>query len=605
MKKTIIYIFAAIAVTVSCTDTITPQGGVKTELTASAESQDGLTRTSLDNGSSVLWSEGDKLGVLYRCEPAGFNDEFTLTEGAGQLKGKFEGAMTSVEAADYYAVYPFSASAEITSTAIRIPVASTQKYSAGSFSAGVNLSVARFTYEERSQLSFKNLCGILRLLLKGQAGTTVSSITLTDKAGANLWGTASISLASLDSKPEMTLSGGTADLTLTDINVALSTSEAAEFLFVVPAGVFGKGFSARVTDTAGNIYNIDTDLDNTVRRATVHTMPEITLPDPVPAVDLSASGTANCYVIESSSEGEYCFFCGAKGNAGLNPAAGNAISAASASVLWETFNTSETPQLNEIISGVHVRDGKIYFHHTGKAGNVIIAAKDAGGEILWSWHIWCVSTPLKALGPLPSGAYILDRSLGCLSDGPVRPLAYQWGRKDPFVLSVTSSTSSAYCSVRGAVKEIVTRQAEGVEEAVKNPTTFFAQSGYYNWLNATNDGLWGTSKTIYDPCPNGYKVMPSGTFTGITASDFTSTTDGFNLSHDGVNLGYFPMGTYINQNGSSLASGSAIYVWSSYAVNARATFMRLSSGTFESDRSLSTSYQSNCVLALSVRCVRE
>ena len=601
MKKTILYIFAAAAITVSCTVEITPQGSVKTELTASAEA----TRTSLDNSNNVLWSAGDKLSVLYMSGSAGFNDEFTLTEGAGQLKGKFEGTMASTEAADYYAVYPFSAEAEITSSVIRMPLPATQKYAAGSFSVGTNPAVAHFTYAGRSELSFKNLCGVLKLQIKGESSVKVSSITLTDKAGASLWGTASIPLSSVDGKPEMTLSGGTSDITLSDINVPLSPSAASEFLLVVPAGALSKGFTVRVSDTDGNIYNLDTDVDNTVRRATVHTMPEITLSAPVPAVDLSAAGTANCYVIDSSSEGEYCFFCGSKGNAGLNPTGSSAISVASASVLWETFNTSETPQLNEIISGVYVKDNKIYFHHTGKAGNVVIAAKDAGGEIVWSWHIWCVSTPLKALGPLPSGAYILDRALGCLSDGTVRPLAYQWGRKDPFVLSVTSSTSSAYCSVRGAVKEIVTRQADGVADAVKHPTTFFAQSGYYNWLNTTDDGLWGTTKTVYDPCPNGYKVMPSGTFAGIEAADFTSTTDGFNLSHGGINLGYFPMGTYINQNGSSLASGSAIYVWSSYAVNARATFMRLSSGSFESDRTLSTSYQSNCVLALSVRCVRE
>ena len=602
--KNRVYTIVAALLAISCTNDIIPGGSVKTQLQASAESQAELSRTSLDNSLKVLWSEGDKVGVLYLSDGASVNDEFTLTEGAGQLKGKFEGTLVSSQAADYYAVYPFSAEASVTSKAITLPLAATQKYAAGSFAAGTNPSVAHFTYDNRSNLSFRNLCGLFKLQLKGEPTITVASITLTDKGGKKLWGTASIDLSSVDSQPSVTIVGGSSELTLTDINVTLNASKAADFYFVVPAGSFEKGFTARLTDTNGNIYNLATDVDNTVRRSTVLSMPEVSVTAPVTATDLSAAATANCYIIDSATEGEYCFFCGAKGNAGLNATGANAITVASASVLWETFNTDVAPKENEIISGVTVRDNKIYFHHSGKAGNSIIAGRDASGNIVWSWHIWCVSTPVKALGPLPSGAYVLDRSLGCLSDGAVRPFAYQWGRKDPFVLSVSSSTSSALCSVRGAVREVVTRQAVGIDDAVRNPTTFFAQSSYNSWLNTIDDGLWSTAKTIYDPCPAGYKVMPKGTFAGIVAGDFTSATNGYTLKHDGVDLGFYPTCTYINQSG-SLASASAIYVWSSYSDNGKITFMRLSSGAFESDRPFSSSNPSNSVLALSVRCVRE
>ncbi|MBR5055823.1 MAG: hypothetical protein IKX03_01355 [Bacteroidales bacterium] len=604
MKK-IIYTVAAALVAISCTYDITPGGSVKTQLQASAEMQTDISRTSLDNSLRVLWSEGDKVGVLYMSDGASVNDEFTLTEGAGQLKGKFEGTLISAEASDYYAVYPFNAEAAITSTAITVPLPSTQKYAAGSFAAGANPSVAHFTYEGRSNLSFKNLCGLFKLQLKGEPTITVASITVADKGGSKLWGTASIDLSSVDTQPSMTISGGGSEITLTDINEVLNASTAKDFYFVVPAGAFSKGFTARVTDTNGNVYTLTTDVDNTVRRSTVLSMPEVSVTTPVAAVDLSASATANCYIIDSSTEGEYCFFCGAKGNAGLNPTGSNAISVASASVLWETFNTAVAPKTNEIISSVSVRDGKIYFHHSGKVGNSIIAGKDASGNIVWSWHIWCVSTPVKALGPLPSGAYILDRSLGCLSDGAVRPFAYQWGRKDPFVVGVESVSGSAYCAVSGAAKEVQVAQAQGVEDAIKHPTTFFAQSGYYNWLNTTDDSLWGTTKTIYDPCPIGYKVHPSGTFAGLDAADFTAATNGYTVKHGGVDLGFFPSSTYIHQNGSTLSSVNAVYVWSSYAETAHATFMRFTGSAFESDRPFTNANQSNCVLGLSVRCVKE
>lgn len=604
MKKSTLYILAASLIASACTQDVTPQGSVKVELTASVESQDGLSRTSLNGSGNVLWSAGDKLSVLYMSTGAGVNDEFTLTEGAGQAKGKFEGSLVSSQASDYYAVYPFSEEATITAEHISVPFPQTQKYAAGSFAGDANLSVAHFTYDGRGALAFKNLCGLLKLQLKGDPSITVSSITLTDKAGGKLWGTASIALSGIDSKPVMTLSGGGSDIMLTDINVALNASKATDFYFVVPAGALSKGFTARLTDAKGNIYNLETEVDNAIRRSSIHLMPEVSVSKPVAVTDLSASATANCYVIDSSKEGDYSFFCGAKGNAGLNPTGSNVLKVATAEVLWETFNTSEAPKANEIISNVFVSDGKISFHHTGKAGNAVIAGRDSDGNIVWSWHIWCVSTPVKALGPLPSGAYILDRSLGCLSDGEVRPFAYQWGRKDPFVLSVSSSTSAALCSVRGAVRETVTRQATSIDDAVQHPTTFFAQSSYNSWLNRIDDGLWGTTKTIYDPCPAGYKVMPKGTFAGIAAGDFTSATNGYTLKHGGVDLGYFPTCTYINQSG-SLASAGAIYVWSSYSDNGKITFMRLTSGTFESDRAFTASNPSNSVLALSIRCVKE
>ena len=66
-------------------------------------------------------------------------------------------------------------------------------------------------------------------------------------------------------------------------------------------------------------------------------------PEPAGPVDLSAAGTANCYIV--SAPGTYSFKA-VKGNSNV------AASAAKAEVLWESFGTAEVPEEGAIISEV-------------------------------------------------------------------------------------------------------------------------------------------------------------------------------------------------------------------------------------------------------------
>ena len=100
------------------------------------------------------------------------------------------------------------------------------------------------------------------------------------------------------------------------------------------------------------------------------------------ANDMSSSGSANCFIVSES--GLYKFKT-VKGNS--NESVG---SVAWASILWETFGTDTTPEMFDLISGFCYKDGYIAFKtaETFKEGNAVVAAKDADGNILWSWHIW-------------------------------------------------------------------------------------------------------------------------------------------------------------------------------------------------------------------------
>ena len=129
------------------------------------------------------------------------------------------------------------------------------------------------------------------------------------------------------------------------------------------------------------------------------------------ATNLSLSGSANCYIV--SSVGLYKFKP-VKGNS--NESVG---SVASASLLWETFGTDAAPMPSDLISGFCYKDGYIAFQtaDTFKEGNAVIAAKDADGNILWSWHIWFTDQPLGQVYYNNAGV-MMDRNLGSTSATP-------------------------------------------------------------------------------------------------------------------------------------------------------------------------------------------
>lgn len=192
-------------------------------------------------------------------------------------------------------------------------------------------------------------------------------------------------------------------------------------------------------------------------------------------------------------------------------------------------------------------------------GNGVIAVYDQpdpnaeDANVLWSWHVWCTEKPdiielgLPTNGETYSGKNykIMDRDLGATTSTPdeltTRGLGYQWGRKDPFGISVSFESTEDYVyNVRGCklkYKEEEKNESIGtIEYAIKHPAVFIISDDAYSlhdWLYYAsyyggeyndltgNQYLWGnnpyskyrmvninTMKTLYDPCPVGYKVSP-------------------------------------------------------------------------------------------------
>ena len=233
--------------------------------------------------------------------------------------------------------------------------------------------------------------------------------------------------------------------------------------------------------------------------------------------DLSLSGSSNCYIVSKAGINR---FPAVKGNSNTSVGSVNSVE-----VLWETFGTSTAPEVGDLIKSVSYSDGYITFQtaDTFKEGNAVIAAKDASGKILWSWHIWLTDEPGKCVYANNAGT-MMDRNLGATSATPgdvgALGLLYQWGRKDPFLGSSSISDKVEAKSTISWPSAVLSSSSRGtIAYATEHPTTFITYNNanddwYYSGSSSTDNTRWQSTKTIYDPCPAGWRV-PDGRSNGV------------------------------------------------------------------------------------------
>ena len=159
-----------------------------------------FTKTSLvpgDNENAVHWSAGDAISIFDGTN----NNEFTLTEGAGTASAKFEGE--AVPGKKYYALYPYSASAEFDGTVITSSLPAEQQYVGATFDTMLNPSVA--VADGNNNLAFRNVASILRIDVSGLQGKSVREIQIS--ADKSLAGEYTVDMSNTESYAAVAASG--------------------------------------------------------------------------------------------------------------------------------------------------------------------------------------------------------------------------------------------------------------------------------------------------------------------------------------------------------------------------------------------------------------
>ncbi|MCF2580726.1 leucine-rich repeat domain-containing protein [Bacteroides caecigallinarum] len=180
----------------------TPAGNqVTMTFTANAPAPAAGTRTSLQPGDeqgshAVYWTPDDVIGV-YSCTSEEFYVEepgspFTTDLSAAAPTATFTGT-AEADALQYIAVYPrdMFAGCEWSSamTMLGFTLPTVQTAEAGGFDTGLNPSWA-MTADMGGDLSFQNLCALVKFSISCGNADELESVTLTDLGGTGLSGTA-------------------------------------------------------------------------------------------------------------------------------------------------------------------------------------------------------------------------------------------------------------------------------------------------------------------------------------------------------------------------------------------------------------------------------
>ena len=274
---------------------IEPEVGLKPsgpEFTAQVEAfgagkhdgEDALTKTALANGNSVVWSSGDQIAVFQGASSA---DRYQISE---ECVGTTEGAFSIVanrEAAGVQtfnanvAIYPYQDGLTVIPTEdggyqiTDVTIPSVQTYVGGSFPNNSFLMAAITDGVDHHVLNFRNLCGALRLQLKGTM--KVRSIMVQGHESERLSGNATLTIYSDGSAPTLEMVDD-ASLTATldcGEGVQLDADSSKEFILSIPPTKFANGFTVSIIGADGTVGRIVTSKQNGVNRSFMHTMPEL------------------------------------------------------------------------------------------------------------------------------------------------------------------------------------------------------------------------------------------------------------------------------------------------------------------------------------------
>lgn len=591
----------------------------------------------LDNGAIAMdWSVGDQIGVFGTGTTS--NACFTSTNTYPIRETGFKGTCSIGEKPEY-AYYPYNANAS-DKTAIPVCIPSVQNYSGVASVAQYDFKAANSFADlddGKYQFNMKQLASLLRLeinlndiaaLLAEKAVETASeslkSITLS--SDVRMTGDFTCDLTKLERSNALNFSGDAAQtlgLTINFIDKPALSGTVVAYAVVAPGAQKGKTLTCTMTVNDFLSVKLSAQMLCDFEGGKYYTLPlnasvfvnnGAAVEDKTPAdAEPVAGQPSNCYMINAAKTYSFDATVIGNGDAGIIADAGfhttsASIDPKSAKLMWEDSEG--------FISGVSLVKGKVNFTAEKNVGNAMIAVFDGAGTVLWSWHIWGVGDTMPEDEEVSSQATIsekstlkvkytvMDRTLGALSKTSYFTTLYQWGRKDPI-------PNSTVYYVDGQAAEIETTYPvhkpgsaadATILTSIQHPECIIddykGQAGDWLASDKTNkyNLLWGDAnttyvfnkskpaagkgwtngKTIYDPCPSGYRVSSKFAWTGFCGSSsgetknidyiyFVKYANGYYFkknSSDGVGI-YFPMTGSRGCKTGSLWVGSGASAYSS------------------------------------------
>ncbi len=522
MKKSLLYLASVLAIAGCAKETLvgneekTPNEGQKLYIIGNVVDTK-TTHTDYDSYIGTTWNLDDEIGIFAYKDGGGTSavDIMLNYKGTYKKEASEDGSDFYYFDSNYfilyqqgvkydlYAYYPYQEgqtsehSVKVTVPEVQIQkeagniehLKSTDLLYGHNYYAWSSSDPDKGKVNQKVHMDFYHALSVLEIsLTSSQNDVSISSVTATIEDEAEVF---SVSEGELDiATGQLTLNAGSPSIKVQfGTSAVLSETASKVYMQITPGH-------------AGKVLSIYASVNGQNQKIGAVKVPESGIPAGVKAAlsfnveysaptnftDLSANGTANCYLV--NAPGFYKFKATVKGN-GVIPSAlssvvggSSDIAPKSALILW--YNTLQTSTSWKdaspiVVSSVELtEDGYIQFYTPSELvpGNVVIAAFAEEGlnyenieadenklltnaTMLWSWNIWVAEGYVPDSRTLSVGGFtVMDRNLGALIDGststnPYELVAaignhYQWGRKDPFPTFADYASNNSFPCTYGS-----------------------------------------------------------------------------------------------------------------------------------------------------------
>lgn len=244
--------------------------------------EDAATKTYVEDKKHLRWNAGDRISAFYGST---LNSQYQFDGNTGDNSGTFSyipsGRLETGNPLDViYAVYPYGKDTRVTEDGvISLLLPDVQYYGENSFGVGANTMVAVTENLTDTFLSFKNVCGYIKLQLYGCG--IIQSIELSGNMEEKIAGAAVVTPV-IHGAPAIALEDDASDNIILNclegVELEPSAENIREFWIVVPPMTFEKGISITVTNSDGQKYSKCTKKPIVVERNTVQPMAALAFP---------------------------------------------------------------------------------------------------------------------------------------------------------------------------------------------------------------------------------------------------------------------------------------------------------------------------------------